>query len=294
MATGRKPKTRIVKGARCLPSPHSRSWYARRLKTLSSVMEGRIKVYFKRKGDDITPATREDMAVLRSKFERLFDEESRPLATGFVNRNITATKAAFRAATKPIVEAQEQELRDAKRKAMSSQVRFEVKIDGRKDRLELHQFREAVEENVSLIKTIPAQYFDRIGKAVEARTRGRMTRGALVKRIKDIGGISQRRAEMIADDQTAKVTERMMLQRCRNAGVKKVMWLHSSISMHPRDYHKKQWDGHTGKRNGRPNGLNGFVFNIDNPPVIDQKTGERGYPAQIYNCKCELVPVVEL
>ena len=289
-----KPPTRIVKGNRAVPSPHARNWYARRLKLLAQVMDGRVRIYFKRTGETLTPADHVELARLRGKFAMLFDEEARPIATEFVNRNITATKASFRAATKPIIEAQEEELRKAKRKAMSSQVRFEVKIDGRRDRLELAQFKETVEENINLIKTIPEKYFDKIGAAVEKRTRGQMTRGALVKRIKEIGGVTQRRAEMIADDQTAKVTERMMLERCKKAGVRKVIWLHSSISMHPRDYHKTRWDGHTGKFNGRPNGLNGYIFPIDRPPVIDKKTGERGFPAQLINCKCYLSPVLEL
>lgn len=290
----KKPITKVIRGRRAIPSPHARNWYARRLKTLTTIMDGRVKVYFKRTGEVLTPADKAELQRLRGKFAVLFDEESRPLATEFFNRNITYTKSSFRAATKPIVEAQESELREAKRKKMDSQVRFQVKIDGRRDRLELAEFRQGIEENVNLIKTIPERYFDKIGAAVEKRTRGKMTRAALVKRIEEIGGVTHRRAEMIADDQTAKVTERMMLQRCRNAGVKKVMWMHSSISMKPRDYHKKKWDGHTGKRNGRPNGLNGFIFSIDDPPVIDKKTGERGYPAELINCKCYLTPILEM
>lgn len=289
-----KPVTKVIRGKRAIPSPHARSWYARRMKLLVQVMDGRLRVYFKKTGEFLTPADHAELARLKGKFIQLFDDEARPIATEFFNKNITYTKASFRAATAPIVEAQESELRDAKRKKMSAQVRFQVKIDGRKNRLELSQFREALEDNVNLIKTIPRVYFDKIGKAVEARVRGKMTRGALVKRIKDLGGITQRRAEMIADDQTAKITEAMVLARCRNAGIKRVMWCHSSISMHPRDYHKMRWDGHTGKFNGKPNGLNGFIFSIDNPPVVDLKTGERGYPAQLIGCKCFLTPVLEM
>lgn len=292
----KKKKTfvKLIKGKRAVPSAHTRQWYAARLKTLTNVMHGRVRVVFSKSGEVLTPADRAEVARLRARFTEVFTEESKPLATEFVNKNIVATKASFRAATKPIVEAEEAVLREAKRKKMEAQVRFQVKIDGRTDKLELQEFREGVEENVNLIRTIPNKYFDKIQDAVEKRTRGRMTRSALVKRIEEIGGVTRRRAEMIADDQTAKVTERMMLKRCQKAGIKKVMWLHSSISMHPRDYHKMKWDGHSGKRNGKPNGLNGFIFSIDNPPVIDKKTGERGFPAQLINCKCYLSPVLEL
>lgn len=282
----------VIKGRRAIPSPHARDWYARRMKLLVQVMDGRMRVYFNKTGETLTPSDREELARLRVRFTNLFGEEARPLATAFFNKNITYTKASFRAATRPILEATENDLRDRKRKAMSAQKRFRLDINAKTDKLELSQFEDAIEDNVNLIKTIPSKYFDKIGKAVELRTVGKMSRGALVKRIKELGNVTQRRAELIADDQTAKVTERMMLARCRNAGIKRVMWLHSSISMHPRDYHKTRWDGHTGKFNGKPNGLNGYIFPIDKPPVIDRKTGERGYPAQLINCKCYLTPVL--
>ena len=44
-------------------------------------------------------------------------------------------------------------------------------------------------------------------------------------------------------------------------------------------------------QNGKPNGLNGYVFDLAKPPVIDLKTGERGYPGQCIGCSCFLVPV---
>lgn len=282
----------VIKGRRAIPSPHARDWYARRMKLLVQVMDGRMRVYFNKTGETLTPSDREELARLRVRFTNLFGEEARPMATAFFNKNITYTKSSFRAATKPIVEATEEDLRERKRKAMAKQTRFQIKLNAKTDKLELSQFEDAIEDNVNLIKTIPSKYFDRIGKAVELRTVGKMSRGALVKRIRELGGVTQRRAELIADDQTAKVTERMMLARCRNAGIKRVMWLHSSISMHPRDYHKTRWDGRTGKYNGKPNGLNGYIFPIDKPPVIDRKTGERGYPAQLINCKCYLTPVL--
>ena len=282
----------VIRGRRAIPSPHARDWYARRMKLLVQVMDGRMRIYFNKTGETLTPSDREELARLRVRFTNLFGEEARPMATAFFNKNITYTKASFRAATKPIVEATEEDLRERKRKAMAKQTRFQIKLNAKTDKLELSQFEDAIEDNVNLIKTIPSKYFDKIGKAVELRTVGKMSRGALVKRIKELGGVTQRRAELIADDQTAKVTERMMLARCRNAGIKRVMWLHSSISMHPRDYHKTRWDGHTGQYNGKPNGLNGYIFPIDKPPVIDRKTGERGYPAQLINCKCYLTPVL--
>lgn len=281
----------VIKGRRAIPSPHARDWYARRMKLLVQVMDGRMRVYFNKTGETLTPSDREELERLRVRFTNLFGEEARPMATAFFNKNITYTKSSFRAATKPIVEATEEDLRERKRKAMAKQTRFQIKLNAKTDKLDLSQFEDAIEDNVNLIKTIPSKYFDKIGKAVELRTVGKMSRGALVKRIKELGGVTQRRAELIADDQTAKVTERMMLARCRNAGIKRVMWLHSSISMHPRDVHRRKWDGHTGKFNRKPNGFNGYIFDIDKPPY-DPVAKQYVYPAQLPNCKCTLVPVL--
>ena len=281
----------VIKGRRAIPSPHARDWYARRMKLLVQVMDGRMRVYFNKTGETLTPSDREELARLRVRFTNLFGEEARPMATAFFNKNITYTKSSFRAATKPIVEATEEDLRERKRKAMAKQTRFQIKLNAKTDKLDLSQFEDAIEDNVNLIKTIPSKYFDKIGKAVELRTVGKMSRGALVKRIKELGGVTQRRAELIADDQTAKVTERMMLARCRNAGIKKVMWVHSGISMHPRDVHRRKWDGHTGKFNRKPNGFNGYIFDIDKPPY-DPVAKQYVYPAQLPNCKCTLVPVL--
>ena len=283
----------VIKGRRAIPSPHARDWYARRMKLLVQVMDGRMRVYFNKTGETLTPSDREELARLRVRFTNLFGEEARPMATAFFNKNITYTKSSFRAATKPIVEATEQDLRERKRKAMAKQTRFQIKLNAKTDKLELSQFEDAIEDNVNLIKTIPSKYFDKIGKAVELRTVGKMSRGALVKRIKELGNVTQRRAELIADDQTAKVTERMMLARCRNAGIKRVMWLHSSISMHPRDVHRRKWDGHTGKFNRKPNGFNGYIFDIDKPPY-DPVAKQYVYPAQLPNCKCTLIPVISV
>ena len=37
--------------------------------------------------------------------------------------------------------------------------------------------------------------------------------------------------------------------------------------------------------------LNGKVFSFDNPPVIDERTGQKGLPGQTYNCRCNLIPI---
>lgn len=36
--------------------------------------------------------------------------------------------------------------------------------------------------------------------------------------------------------------------------------------------------------------LNGTIWSYDNPPIIDERTGQTGLPGQTYNCRCEQIP----
>ena len=36
--------------------------------------------------------------------------------------------------------------------------------------------------------------------------------------------------------------------------------------------------------------LNGKIFRYDAPPVIDERTGQRGLPGETYNCRCDAIP----
>ena len=147
-------------------------------------------------------------------------------------------------------------------------------------------------ENVSLIESIPDQYIKRVQTMVTNIMSGAGNwvdlRGAIIK-TKDI---TLRRAKMIARDQTNKVFNALTLRRFEQLGITRVKWKHSHADKEPRHYHITQWDGSSGIDNGEPNGLDGFVFDLNNPPVIDKKTGQRGFPGVLTNCSCMMVPIV--
>lgn len=151
--------------------------------------------------------------------------------------------------------------------------------------------REIIKKNVRLIRTIDKKKFPLIVRGIVKVFKGKMTREELTAEIERVGEVDGVRANIIADDQLAKATVVFQLARWRQNGWRMVMWRHNPNVTEPRDYHKRKWDGVSGLKDGRPNGLNGFVFPMNKPPVIDEKTGERGYPAQLINCSCYLVPV---
>ena len=152
--------------------------------------------------------------------------------------------------------------------------------------------RRIVREGVSLIKTIPKLDILKAEQKVLAYFRLKITRDQLARyfyRIGD-GAITKAWAEVIADDQRNKASERLRVAKWKKNGVRMVRWVHDNYD-EPRPYHKEKWNGASGIFDGLPNGLNGYVFPIDFPPIIDLKTGERGYPGQLINCKCHLEPV---
>lgn len=156
----------------------------------------------------------------------------------------------------------------------------------------------SIMENVSLIKSIESKYFEQITGCV-ARS---MQAGGSIKQLRQeilhYNGMTRRRADIIANDQTRKAYMSINLRNLSKAGVQKVEWVHSGGGYTVREYHYRKWDGVSGKDDGRPNGLNGYIFDIDKPPVIQFQQGKqpevRGYPAQLPNCKCVLRAVIEL
>lgn len=142
------------------------------------------------------------------------------------------------------------------------------------------QITAATAENVGLIKSIAQQYHERISQLVlrSAATGGRGA-AEIFEGIRHYDGLTEKRAKLIAVDQTRKITAAMNVERAKSVGMKRFEWVHSGGGSDPRKLHL-QYDGK--------------IFEYDDPPVIDSRTNERGYPGQLVNCRCVMVPVLEL
>lgn len=162
-------------------------------------------------------------------------------------------------------------------------------------------FKALTFENVSLIKSIPNEYFKQITGAVARSIEGGLSqkglRDTLVPMLKEYGDKAERRADLIAQDQTRKAYTSINLRNFQENGIRKAKWMHSGGSRDPREYHRRKWDGSSGIHNGHPNGLDGFIFNIDNPPVIQEAQGKqeeiRGFPGQLPYCRCIMQAVLD-
>jgi SPP1 gp7 family putative phage head morphogenesis protein len=137
----------------------------------------------------------------------------------------------------------------------------------------------SIRQNVALIKSIPEEYFLEIEGAVMRSIQSGRGMADLQPFLEKRYNITKNRAALIARDQTSKATTAINRARMQGLGVRKFKWLHSGGGKEPRSLHK--------------NVLNGNVYSLDEPPVIDDRTGERGLPGQLINCRCRMVPVIE-
>ena len=143
----------------------------------------------------------------------------------------------------------------------------------------------SVAENVILIKSIPEQYLAHVGGAV-MRTITQPNQGGIAELIEHIDGMLvgrdrfiRNKARNIAYDQTRKMYNRFNAGRMQAVGLNKYEWIHSGAGQQPREFHRDV--------------LNGQIFDLDDPPIIDEDTGERGIPSQLINCRCTMRPVLE-
>ena len=100
---------------------------------------------------------------------------------------------------------------------------------------------------------------------------------SLEKIIKKRESISARKAKFLARQETRLLVAEYTKNRMKQAGITRFRW-RTVLDGRERPEHKA---------------LNGQIFSWSEPPIIDARTGERGYPSQAFNCRCWAEPVIE-
>ena len=127
----------------------------------------------------------------------------------------------------------------------------------------------SVEENVSLIKSIPEQYFEKVEQAVFRNLASGSTDGLLAE-IQKIGDVTESRARLIARDQNSKLNSRLTKARQEALGVEEYRWVTAGderVRKTHRDNNKQ-------------------VFRWDSPP------DETGHPGEDIQCRCIAQPII--
>lgn len=138
--------------------------------------------------------------------------------------------------------------------------------------------RATINENVALIKSIPAQYMIQVeGSVMRSVTAGRDL-GSLAKELTEHYGVSKRRAALIARTQNNLTTASMTRARQLEVGVTEAVWLHSGGGRHPRPSHLK-----AGRDKQRYDVREGW---------LDPDVGRKIFPGELINCRCVSKAVV--
>lgn len=138
------------------------------------------------------------------------------------------------------------------------------------------QMQVALGENIGLIKSVGEQYLDRVRLSVWYSVKNGYDVEGLVKRLREIDGMSERRAKNIANDQIGKINDAIENARAKELGVTKAIWQHSSASKEPRVSHVK---------------ANGMEYDLEKGAYID---GEYIHVREKIGCKCGKRLVIEL
>ena len=99
-------------------------------------------------------------------------------------------------------------------------------------------------------------------------------------------GIAERKAEFLARNESGIASSVLKATHYQDMGCTHFKWLRST-SKEKRELHLEY-----AKETGNQYGIAGTnIFAFDNPPIIDERTGQRGLPQETYNCRCNLVGI---
>lgn len=129
----------------------------------------------------------------------------------------------------------------------------------------------AMQANARLIKSIPEQYFDKLGDAIGKNMDAGLRFEDLAKEVERIGDVTESRAKLIARDQTSKMNGAFNQIRQLSLGIEQYTW-QTSGDERVRDDHSSN-DGET--------------FRWDKAPAT-------GHPGEAVNCRCMAIPIVNL
>lgn len=206
---------------------------------------------------DAVPAKELQKAVkkLAKRWNRNFDEAAPELAKWF------SKNAAKRS--------------DKKLKKILRQGGFSVKWKMTKAQRDI--LHATVNQNVSLIKSIPQQYLKNVeGDVMRSVQTGRDLDG-LVKDLMKNYKVSFKRAAFIARDQNNKATSALNRARQQELGITHAIWMHSHAGKVPRPTHVKMH----GKKYSLAKGM------------WDSHEKKWIHPGELINCRCTQRPVVE-
>lgn len=185
---------------------------------------------------------------LSARWTAKFDEMSDSIAERFAKSGMRHTDSAFRSALKDAGFTVEFKMTPIMRDAMNA----------------------SIQENISLIKSIPSDYFTQVeGIVMRGYTAGRDLK-TITDELENRYGVTRRRAALIARDQSNKLNATVTKARRVDLGLYEAIWVHSGAGKHPRPDHVKA-------------GRDKLKFDVREGAYIG---GKYILPGEEINCRC--------
>ncbi|EKT4497371.1 minor capsid protein [Pseudomonas putida] len=138
----------------------------------------------------------------------------------------------------------------------------------------------SAQQNAQLIKSIPAKYLEEVQTLVMANMRSGMRPSFIEKALQEQFGVTQRRAKMIARDQTSKIQGELAEKQQKGAGFEYFQWIDSD-DQRVRHRHHEIANKVTAYGKG--------IYRWDDLPLSDK--GVPIKPGSDYSCRCIARPV---
>lgn len=214
-------------------------------------------------GDSATDDLLKAFRKLLRQWERNFRELADVLPKWFVTKIRGYVTGNLAAQTKP--------LRDAG-------LGFNLKFSYMSQR-ERQTFQAIVKENVNLIKSIVRESLTQVEGIVLRNIEAGHDLARMTEDLHKQFGVSERRARMIARDQTNKATNNLSRQRLLDYGVTKGIWMHTASGKTYRETHENDMDG-------QEYDIREGCFDPD------EKVNRHIQPAELVNCYCVCRPLI--
>lgn len=167
-------------------------------------------------------------------------------------------------------------LQNQMKKAKLAELGFDLKFSyhSRKERA---VFNSIVEQNVNLIKSIASEHLTKVQGVVLRGIETGHDLEQVTSNLEEGFGVTERRAAMIARDQTAKASNNLSRRRLLDYGVTKGKWMHTASGKTYRDSHVD---------------MDGEIYDLEDG-CYDPDYGAKVQPGELVNCHCVCIPVID-
>ena len=136
--------------------------------------------------------------------------------------------------------------------------------------------RQLLADQVDLIQSIPLEAAQRVHRLTLEGLEDSTRASEIAKEIMRTEEVTTSRAVLIARTETARTATTLTQARAESIGADSYIWRTSGDGA-VRSDHKK---------------LDGKIFQWNDPPVADERSGERAHPGCIWNCRCFAEPII--